>query len=200
MKKRVISWDVPSAPVWYKDTLVLGAPGTGYETMVAAKRGRNISDYGRRPSSLQPDSWIVDSASIGYQITVPWEKPLLWLGYCDNFTDLFWLPWSTVCVINMDPRKYRSRVISYRRKHNLSEIDHINDVDMANRLIALQDNLIGIAKLYSEVLPLKILSDYPMHPIVTRPSHTLDGSVIDDKIKELQTVTKAQSDLTKEKL
>jgi len=122
------SWDMASSPIHHKDTLILGVPGSGYETLIAKAAAsklpiRNIGELGYRASSLYPTQWLVNLDEAYSRSTEPWSKPTIWLGYCQNWAALIRLPWHKVKRFQISEAELTNRIKRYRQLHELNSLE-----------------------------------------------------------------------------
>ena len=59
------------------------------------------------------------------EITAPWRKPTIYLGYANNFTAVVRLPWYKVLRYNLDTSELDRRILEYRKRTDL-QIDAID--------------------------------------------------------------------------
>jgi hypothetical protein len=115
-------WDLPAQLATNKDVLVLGAPGTGYESLFASAakskrskfRHRLLGDCGFRSSSLHPHQWIVDTNKLFYEMTSSHSRQTIWYGCADNIESILFLPWLDVYFLSIDDDEYINRINMYR--------------------------------------------------------------------------------------
>jgi hypothetical protein len=129
MKKDLAPWDRVSSPVRNRDVLVLAAPGSGYETLIASASDAGLPVYnladlgGYRADSLHPYSWSISLEQCFYRITTPWDKPSVYVGYADNFLAVASLPWAKVFRVTVSWTDLQSRILDYRKRKGLSEAE-----------------------------------------------------------------------------
>ena len=114
-----------SSPIHHKDTLILGVPGCGYETLIAKAQQlklpiKNVGDFGYRSSSLYPKQWLINLDECYSISTAPWLKPTIWIGYAQNWHALICLPWAKVLRFELPEEKLKERIVGYRKKHDLN--------------------------------------------------------------------------------
>lgn len=136
------SWDLPTSPYYYKDVLILGIPGSGYETVVGKAfqddlEIRNLGDFGFRSSSLYPYQWLVNLDQCYNTITSPWEKPRIYIGYAQNWHAVMRLPWARVFRYHLEEEELKKRIIEYRNKSGLTSLNHDNPSKIIEHLLIL---------------------------------------------------------------
>jgi len=121
-------WDLPAQLAIKKDVLVIGAPGTGYESLFFSALGnkrtkfrhRLLGDCGFRSSSLHPHQWFVDVNKLFYEMTSSFSRPTIWYGYADNIESILFMPWLEVYFLSIDDDVYTDRVNMYRSQPPIS--------------------------------------------------------------------------------
>lgn len=155
--------DLPSLDVFYVHTLIIGAPGTGYETFQKKKGSINISDSGFRSSSLLPGQWFVSlDVLFGKMIYIKESK--VFSGYCQNWPSIIHLPWRQVYCVNMSESILRDRVETYRNENKLTLNEKNLEDDQIRHFIENQRRLVALVELLNTGLKNKIefVSDYDL--------------------------------------
>lgn len=152
------SWDMVSSPIHHKDTLILGAPGMGYETLIeqaikAKLPIKNIGDFGYRSSSLYPTQWLINLDEAYYRTTAPWEPPRVWIGYAQNWQALIRLPWHKVLYFDISDELLSDRISKYRVKHSLDEHEYAEKSDEVSRGLLLIRDMLRESPLTSIPIP-----------------------------------------------
>jgi len=117
------NWDLPGNIRMKGDILVIGPPGSGYESLkkefepMIKKMGwkaRFLGDCGFRAAHLFPHQWTVDCNKLFYEMTSPHKRGTVWFGYADNLEMLFLMPWAHVLLLDLHVETLIQNINSYR--------------------------------------------------------------------------------------
>lgn len=155
--------DLPSLDIFYIHTLIIGAPGTGYETFQKDKGSINISDSGYRSSNLLPGQWFV-SCDVLFGKMISTRDSSIFSGYCQNWPSIIHLPWKQIYCLNMSESVLKNRVEEYRIKNKLTFNEKNLEDDQIQHFVENQRQLIALVELLNTGLKNKIefVSDYDL--------------------------------------
>jgi hypothetical protein len=109
---------------------VTGTPGIGLQTLSEKLNGFYTDMIGFREDHERPYEWFISKEVLWFKSTDPDGKDKVFVGYGQNHTELFALPWRRVVVLKIEEEELRIRALQYRRSEQLPESEDDEAVSM----------------------------------------------------------------------